>query len=96
LILIQKERKEKRGLQGYLSKASLRGLIYVGSNLSALIKRGAYLLFRLMNENIPSQLLPLKPEGHEHLYDLPSSSHDPPFLQGLGIHLLITDEVTLR
>ena len=87
---------EKRGLQAYLSNAPLRGLIYVGSNLAAFIKRGAYPLFRRLNYNIPSQLLPLKPEGHEHLYDLPSSSHDPPFLQGLGIHLLITDEITLR
>lgn len=72
------------------------GLIYVGSNLAALIKRETSPLFRRLKENIPSQLLPLKPEGHEHLYDLPSSSHDPPFLQGLGIHLLITDEITVR
>ena len=71
-------------------------LYFVGSNLAALITRGAYPLFRRLKENIPSQLLPLKPEGHEHLYDLPSSSHDPPFLQGLGIHLLITDEIILR
>ena len=83
-------------MQAYLSMASRRGLIFVGSNLAALIKRGAYPLFRGLKENIPSQLLPLKPEGHEHLYDLPSSSQDPPFLQGLGIHLLITDEITLR
>lgn len=92
----RQERKKKRGLQAHLSKASLRGRIFVGSNLAALLKRGAYPLFRRLKENIPSQLLPLKPEGHEHLYDLPSSSHDPPFLQGLGIHLLITDEITLR
>ena len=68
----------------------------MGSNLAALINRGAYPFFRRLKENIPSQLLPLKPEGQEHLYDLPSSSQDPPFLQGLGIHLLITDEITLR
>ena len=68
----------------------------MGSNLAAILKREAYPFFRRLKENIPSQLLPLKPEGHEHLYDFPSSSHDPPFLQGLGIHLLITDEITVR
>ena len=34
-----KTRKEKRGLQACLSKASVRGLIFVGSNLAAIIKR---------------------------------------------------------
>ena len=65
-------------------------------NLAPLIKGGAYPLFRRLKEHIPSQLPPLKPAGQKHLYDLPSSSHEPPFLQGLGIHLLITDEITLR
>ena len=96
--LKKKDKKERKraACKHTFQKASLRGLTYVGSNLAALIKRGTYPLLRRLKENIPSQLLPLKPEGQEHLYDLPSSSHDPPFLQGLGIHLLITDEITWR
>lgn len=43
---------------------------------------------------LPSQLLPLNPGRQEHLYELPSSSHEPPFLHGLGIHLLKTVDMS--
>jgi hypothetical protein len=37
-----------------------------------------------------SQLIPLYPETHVHLYPLTRSLHVPPFSHGFGVHSLIS------